>query len=201
LGKLDLTRQHRLFRQELQHLQRRLQTLGVEELHLTVYGERQYGVEDPDGHHWLFSHHARDLSPNEWGATVARPVDRLSCLRRPRLCYLEIPALDIQQSVAFYENVFGWNIRHRDTTRPSFYDATGTISGAWVTGRQISHESGLLPYICVDNIDATIAQVAVYGGVIVIAPQPDSPGGASLIATFRDPAGNLLGLYQEPSLP
>jgi uncharacterized glyoxalase superfamily protein PhnB len=79
----------------------------VEELHLTAYGERQYGVEDLDGHHWLFSQHARDLNPNEWGATVARPVYRLSCLRRPRLCYLEIPALDIQQSVAFYENVFG----------------------------------------------------------------------------------------------
>ena len=26
----------------------------VEELHETVYGERQYGVEDLEGHHWLF---------------------------------------------------------------------------------------------------------------------------------------------------
>jgi uncharacterized glyoxalase superfamily protein PhnB len=44
----------------------------VEELHETFYGERQYGVEDLDGHHWLFSRHARDVSPDEWGATVAR---------------------------------------------------------------------------------------------------------------------------------
>jgi len=44
----------------------------VEELHETEYGERQYGAEDPDGHHWLFSRHARDVSPEEWGATVAR---------------------------------------------------------------------------------------------------------------------------------
>ena len=43
----------------------------VEELQETVYGERQYGVEDLDGHHWLFSQHARDLSPDEWGATIA----------------------------------------------------------------------------------------------------------------------------------
>jgi uncharacterized glyoxalase superfamily protein PhnB len=42
----------------------------VEELHETCYGERQYGVEDLDGHHWLFSRHARDLSPDEWGATL-----------------------------------------------------------------------------------------------------------------------------------
>lgn len=43
----------------------------VEELHETEYGERQYGVEDLDGHHWLFSRHARDVSPDEWGAIMA----------------------------------------------------------------------------------------------------------------------------------
>lgn len=43
----------------------------VEELHETCYGERQYGVEDPEGHHWLFSKHARDVSPEEWGAKIA----------------------------------------------------------------------------------------------------------------------------------
>jgi uncharacterized glyoxalase superfamily protein PhnB len=41
-----------------------------EEPHETVYGEFQYVAEDPDGHHWLFSRHARDLSPADWGATV-----------------------------------------------------------------------------------------------------------------------------------
>lgn len=43
----------------------------VEDLHETAYGERQYGVEDLEGHHWLFSRHARDVDPAEWGATVA----------------------------------------------------------------------------------------------------------------------------------
>lgn len=45
----------------------------VEDLHETMYGERQYGVRDLDGHHWLFSAHARDVSPAEWGATVTTP--------------------------------------------------------------------------------------------------------------------------------
>jgi len=43
----------------------------VEELHQTEYGELQYGVEDLDGHHWLFSRHARDVHPEEWGAKLA----------------------------------------------------------------------------------------------------------------------------------
>ena len=42
-----------------------------EELHETVYGEKQYSVEDLDGHRWLFSQHARDVDPKEWGATVS----------------------------------------------------------------------------------------------------------------------------------
>ena len=45
----------------------------VEDPHETEYGELQYGVEDLDGHHWLFSRHARDLSPDEWGGVIAKP--------------------------------------------------------------------------------------------------------------------------------
>jgi uncharacterized glyoxalase superfamily protein PhnB len=44
----------------------------VEELHETEYGEHQFGVEDLEGHHWLFSRHARDVNPSDWGAHIAR---------------------------------------------------------------------------------------------------------------------------------
>jgi uncharacterized glyoxalase superfamily protein PhnB len=43
----------------------------VEELHDVMYGERQYGVEDLEGHRWLFSQHVKDVSPEEWGAKIA----------------------------------------------------------------------------------------------------------------------------------
>ncbi len=45
----------------------------VEDLHETAYGELQYGVEDLEGHHWLFSRHARNVSPDAWGATITNP--------------------------------------------------------------------------------------------------------------------------------
>jgi uncharacterized glyoxalase superfamily protein PhnB len=44
----------------------------VEDLHVTCYGERQYAAEDLEGHRWLFSQHFLDVSPDEWGATIAR---------------------------------------------------------------------------------------------------------------------------------
>jgi uncharacterized glyoxalase superfamily protein PhnB len=42
----------------------------VEKLHETEYGELQYGAEDIEGHHWLFSRHAHDVSPEAWGAII-----------------------------------------------------------------------------------------------------------------------------------
>ena len=154
------------------------------------YGERQYDVEDLDGHRWTFSQAVADVRPEEWGATVSEIKGPLALLPRPRLCYLQIPAIDVSQSAAFYEKVFGWNIRGRDGSHPSFDDATGYVSGAWVT------QPGLLPYIWVDGIDATLTLAAAHGGEVVEGPHLDSPGG-EWIATFRDPAGNVIGLYQE----
>lgn len=55
----------------------------LEEPHETVYGEFQYAAEDLDGHHWLFSRHARDLSPEEWGATVAEGASLATAAARP----------------------------------------------------------------------------------------------------------------------
>ena len=160
------------------------------------FGERQYSAEDLEGHHWTFSQSLADANPEDWGAAVSEIRSPLELLPRPRWCYVEIPAINVRQSVAFYESVFGWNIRHRDTDRPSFDDATGSVSGTWVSGRQSANAPGLLPYIWVDSIGATLDRVREQGGQIIEPPHLDSPGG-EWIATFHDPAGNVIGLYQE----
>lgn len=170
----------------------------VEEPHETVYGEYQYAAEDLDGHHWLFSRHAKDLSPADWGAQISSPPPgRLALLPRPRFCYLQIPATDVHESAAFYEKVFGWNIRRRESKHPSFDDATGNLSGAWFTDLKIAREPGLLPSIWVDGIDAVLAKIAASGGEVVEPVHHDAPDGTCWIATFRDVAGNVLRLYQE----
>ncbi|MYN08255.1 VOC family protein [Pseudoduganella aquatica] len=70
-----------------------------------------------------------------------------------KICYILLPAIDPAVSAAFYERVFGWEIRRRDNGELTFNDGVGEVSGAWVTG------------------------------------QPPA-----------DPAGNIMGLYQEPTL-
>ncbi len=154
------------------------------------YGERQYNAEDLEGNKWTFSQSVADVNPEEWGATVAGV--KAPARPRPSFCYIQVPAADTARSMAFYEKVFGWNIRNRDSGHPSFDDASGHISGAWVTDRSV-----LLPYIWVDDLEATLAQAKAHGAEVVEAPHPDHPGGSSWIALLRDPGGNVIGLYQE----
>jgi predicted enzyme related to lactoylglutathione lyase len=113
-----------------------------------------------------------------------------------KICYLEIPTTDIARSVSFYQAVFGWQTRSRGDGATAFDDAVGEVSGAWVTGRPSSPSPGLLLYIMVDSLTATVEAVAAHGGKIVQPPCEDSP---ELTARFADPDGNVLGLYQEPS--
>jgi predicted enzyme related to lactoylglutathione lyase len=64
-----------------------------------------------------------------------------------------------------------------------------------VTGRPPSPEPGLLLYIMVDSVAATIDSVIAEGGEIVQAVGGDAP---EITARFRDPGGNVVGLYEEP---
>jgi uncharacterized protein len=113
-----------------------------------------------------------------------------------KICYLEIPATDVARSAEFYAKVFGWRIRQRGDGATAFDDATGEVSGAWVGGRPAATEPGLLLYVMVDSVAATVDVVLANGGEIVQPVGADAP---EVTARFSDPAGNVMGLYQEPA--
>jgi uncharacterized protein len=91
--------------------------------------------------------------------------------------------------------VFGWAIRRRGDGHLAFDDAIGEVSGTWVTGRPPAAEPGLLLYVMVDSVAGTIDKVVANGGAIV---QPIGGDAPEITARFRDPGGNIIGLYQEP---
>ena len=117
-------------------------------------------------------------------------------LRSGKICYVEIPALDVNQSAAFYAAVVGWKTRQRRDGAVAFDDSVGEVSGAWALGRAPSGKAGVLVYIMVDSVAATLEAVVAHGGVIVQPIGADTP---EITARFHDPAGNLFGLYQEPA--
>jgi hypothetical protein len=108
--------------------------------------------------------------------------------------YLHIPAADVRAAAAFYGKVFGWTIHNPDSDRPGFEAPGGHLGGAWMSDQTPMGEAGLLLYIYVDDVEATVARITAGGGEIVTEPYPQ---GTLRVATFRDPAGNLLGLWHE----
>ena len=111
-----------------------------------------------------------------------------------KICYIQFPATDVARSADFYKSVFGWNIRHRSDGRIAFDDGVNQVSGEWVLDRPPAAQPGLLVYIMVDSVTATIDSIVANGGEIVQPVGADAP---EITARFRDPAGNVIGIYQE----
>jgi len=118
--------------------------------------------------------------------TVARPGG---------VSYLRIPARDVAQSAEFYSAVFGWRLRGSPDA-PSFSDGTGHVIGHWRTDLPAAGEAGVLPYIYVVHLDDTLRTATERGAELVTSPYPQ---GNLWIATIRDPAGNVIGIWQDGS--
>ena len=114
-----------------------------------------------------------------------------------KICYIQMPARDIQQSADFYRGVFGWNVRERGDGEVAFDDGVGQVSGVWETGRKAADDPGMIVSIMVRDAMASAEAITMAGGTIVDAPDPT---GAEVHGTFRDPTGNLLSIYQQPGL-
>jgi uncharacterized protein len=113
-----------------------------------------------------------------------------------KICYLEIPATDINTSASFYNEVFGWQIRERGDGSIAFDDGVGQVSGTWVLGRKPLSDPGIIISIMVDDAQATVGSIVAHGGRITQEIGKDAP---EITAHFSDPAGNILGIYQERS--
>ena len=106
--------------------------------------------------------------------------------------YLQIPARDIAESAEFYHAVFGWRLRGTPDA-PSFSDGTGHVIGHWRTDLPAAGKAGVLPYIYVTSLDDTLRAAAEHGAEIVTPPYPE---GNLSVTTIRDPAGNVIGIWQ-----
>jgi predicted enzyme related to lactoylglutathione lyase len=124
---------------------------------------------------------------------VAGARDEQRVFRPGGISYLRIPAADPHGSAAFYEAVFGWRV---DTARrdPSFEDGTGHVIGHFKADLPAAGEAGVLPYVFVERLDETLEKVVAQGGEVVTPPYPE---GNLRVATFRDPAGNVIGAWEQ----
>ena len=116
-----------------------------------------------------------------------------SVARPGGVSYLAIPAQDVARSAAFYQAVFGWELRG-DPDAPSFSDGTGHVIGHWRTDLEPAGEAGVRPYVYVEDLGAALDRAAAQGAEVV---QPYAEG-TLRIAVIRDPAGNAIGIWTGP---
>ena len=115
-------------------------------------------------------------------------------MTKAALNYVQIPAVDLEESITFYEEVLGWNVKRHptpgavvdQTAYPEFTDSSGHAGGAFVLGRRPSREPGVMACIAVDNINDILEAVVSHGGEVVKARTPIVEG-ADWEAIFRDP--------------
>jgi predicted enzyme related to lactoylglutathione lyase len=67
------------------------------------------------------------------------------------------------------------------------------VIGHFMTDQPVAGEAGFRPYIYVERVDDTLAKITAAGGGVVTPPFPE---GDLWVATFRDPAGNVVGVWQ-----
>ncbi len=116
--------------------------------------------------------------------------------------WIEIRTHNIEETAHFYESLFGWKITQKETAGESdvwLFDTGGEPrvqnlrrGGIWL--RPKGEPLGVVVYIVVDDIDATLKRVTELGGKVAVSKMPL---GAGYGAYFADTSENLLGLYED----
>jgi predicted enzyme related to lactoylglutathione lyase len=122
-----------------------------------------------------------DVEPQEQASSIPG-------LAPGQLCYLQIPAQDVTTSARFYERVFGWQVDPPE----SGFEAPALI-GQWITDRPPAPDAGPVGWIHVPDVRRTLGEAQAAGARLCDGPTPDGP---RLLASFTDPAGNLVGIVQ-----
>jgi len=116
-------------------------------------------------------------------------------LANGRICYIEMPAADIARS-ATSTSGSRLDIRKRGDAALLLTMRAAEVSGTWVLGArpQQSPASGFISWLTA--WPRPLTPVVAQGGEIV---QPIGADAPEITARFRDPGGNVIGLYQQPA--
>ena len=110
--------------------------------------------------------------------------------------HFEIPARDLERAARFYREVFGWQVEPLPWEGHPYYKIRG-VAGASLGGGIVPAGEGYEHPLLVIHVDGDLAtwiERIVEGGGTVEQP-PTQVGEFGRFARFRDPEGNLLGLW------
>jgi predicted enzyme related to lactoylglutathione lyase len=119
-----------------------------------------------------------------------------------RPVHFEIPCDDPQKTMDFFSRTFGWKF---EKFGPMEYWSvvTGAEGEPGINGGLMKKNDPRQPIvnvIDVKDLDAKVKEIEQNGGTIVVPKMPIP--GVGYVAYFKDPDGNIHGVYQnDPSVP
>jgi hypothetical protein len=115
-----------------------------------------------------------------------------------RVIHFELAADDPERAIAFYENVFGWQIKKWEGPVEYWLITTGPADEPGIDGglaRRADPTVSTENTVGVDSLDDALAGVEANGGKIV-RPKQAVPG-VGWMAYCQDTEGNTFGIMQE----
>jgi hypothetical protein len=108
-------------------------------------------------------------------------------------CHVEIAAVDPAACEKFYTTVFGWEFLPDATPEYRLFRNSANMGGGIWKAPTVQPHGGVLVYLMVDDIEATLSEVEKHGGLRLTEKTPVA--GYGWYAHFTDPAGNKMGLF------
>ena len=115
----------------------------------------------------------------------------------PRLVHFELNVENVEKSIKFYENVFGWKFEKWDGPIDYWLIMTGPESEPGIDGglaKKDEESDPLVNTIDVKDVDEIVKKIEKNGGKIVV-PKHAVPG-VGWLAYFKDTEGLMTGIMQ-----
>ncbi len=110
------------------------------------------------------------------------------------IVHVELSAKDRKALSKFYADVFGWEMQHEDAMNYTTFKAGDGVGGGFNPVTEQNPAGTVLVYIDTDDVTASLNAVKKAGGTI-ISPEMDIPN-TGKFGIFRDPQGNMVGLFK-----
>ena len=121
------------------------------------------------------------------------------------IVHFELPADDVERAKKFYSKLFGWKLNSMPEMDYTLVQTAGsdengrpTRPGA-INGGMLKRQDFVkapIVVINVDEIDTVTKAIEKNGGKVLQKKTPIGDGSVGFAAYFRDPEGNVVGLYQ-----
>ncbi len=120
--------------------------------------------------------------------------------------WIEIRTTDPDRAARFYASLWNWQTLRREEVAGLHVHIVDTggqpraenLRRGGIAQAAEGEPGGVLVYVRVDDIEATLKRVEELGGRVALGKE-ELPGGYAV--RFYDPSGNLLAIYQDKEQP